>query len=37
VTLALGIIGAGEFFGLDAIVDETPIVKRAPALRYVLG
>jgi thiosulfate dehydrogenase (quinone) large subunit len=37
VTLALGIIGAGEFFGLDAIIDETPIVKRAPALRYVLG
>ncbi len=37
VTLALGIIGAGEFFGLDAIVDATPIVKRAPALRYVLG
>lgn len=36
VTLSLGIIGAGEFFGLDAIVDETPIVKRAPALRYVL-
>lgn len=37
VTLALGIIGAGEYFGLDAIVDETPIVKRSPALRYVLG
>jgi thiosulfate dehydrogenase [quinone] large subunit len=37
VTLALGIIGAGEFLGLDAIVDETPIVRRAPALRYVLG
>jgi thiosulfate dehydrogenase [quinone] large subunit len=37
VTLGLGIIGAGEYFGLDAIVDETPIVKRAPALRYVLS
>ena len=37
VTLSLGIIGAGEFFGLDAIVETTPIVKRAPALRYVLG
>jgi thiosulfate dehydrogenase (quinone) large subunit len=37
VTLALGIIGAGEFFGLDAIVEGTPVVKRAPALRYVLG
>jgi thiosulfate dehydrogenase (quinone) large subunit len=37
VTLSLGIIGAGEFFGLDALVETTPIVKRAPALRYVLG
>jgi thiosulfate dehydrogenase [quinone] large subunit len=37
VTLALGIIGAGEAFGLDAIVDETPIVKRIPVLRYVLA
>ena len=37
VTLGLGIVGAGEYFGLDAIVDATPIVKRAPALRYVLS
>jgi thiosulfate dehydrogenase [quinone] large subunit len=37
VTAALGIMGAGEYFGLDAIVDATPIVKRASALRYVLG
>jgi thiosulfate dehydrogenase (quinone) large subunit len=37
ITLALGIIGAGEFFGLDAIVEKTPIIRRAPALRYVLG
>jgi thiosulfate dehydrogenase (quinone) large subunit len=37
VVLALGIIGAGEFFGLDAYVDESPIVKRAPVLRYVLS
>jgi thiosulfate dehydrogenase (quinone) large subunit len=37
VSLALGIIGAGEFFGLDAIVEGTRLVKRAPALRYVLG
>lgn len=37
VTLALGIIGAGEVFGLDAIVDQTPMVKRAPVLRYVLS
>jgi thiosulfate dehydrogenase [quinone] large subunit len=37
MTLALGIIGAGEFFGLDAIVEGTRLVKRAPAVRYVLG
>ncbi len=37
VTLFLGVIRAGEVYGLDAIVDEQPIVKRTPALRYVLG
>jgi thiosulfate dehydrogenase (quinone) large subunit len=37
VSLILGVIRAGEVYGLDAIVDEQPIVKRAPALRYVLG
>lgn len=36
-TLMLGVIRAGEVYGLDAIVDEQPIVKRTPALRYVLG
>ncbi len=35
--LILGVIRAGEVYGLDAIVDEQPIVKRAPVLRYVLG
>jgi hypothetical protein len=35
--LVLGLIRAGEVYGIDAIVDETPIVKRAPVLRYVLG
>jgi thiosulfate dehydrogenase [quinone] large subunit len=37
VTAALGLIGAGEAFGLDAVVDQTPIVKRVPVLRYVLA
>lgn len=37
VSLVLGVIRAGEVYGLDAIVDEQPIVKRTPALRYVLG
>lgn len=36
-TLALGIFGAGEAYGLDAYVDQTPIVKRIPGLRYVLA
>lgn len=37
VSLALGVIRAGEVYGIDAIVDEQPIVKRTPVLRYVLG
>jgi thiosulfate dehydrogenase [quinone] large subunit len=28
---------AGEAYGLDAIIERTAIVKRAPQLRYVLG
>ena len=36
-SLILGVIRAGEVYGLDAIVDEQPIVKRTPVLRYVLG
>ena len=35
--LILGVIRAGHVYGVDAIVDEQPIVKRNPALRYVLG
>jgi thiosulfate dehydrogenase (quinone) large subunit len=35
--LVLGIIRAGEIYGVDAIVDTQPIVKRTPLLRYVLG
>ena len=36
-TLMVGVLRAGEVYGIDAIVDEQPIVKRTPALRYVLG
>jgi thiosulfate dehydrogenase [quinone] large subunit len=36
-TAALGLMAAGEVYGLDALVNDTPIVKRTPALRYVLG
>jgi len=35
--LLLGIMRAGEIYGVDAIVDEQPVVKRTPVLRYVLG
>ena len=28
---------AGEVYGLDAIIERTSIVRRAPQLRYVLG
>ena len=37
VTLALGIMGAGEVYGFDAIVDRSPVVQRLPQLRYVLA
>jgi len=36
-SLLLGVIRAGEVYGIDAIVDEQPLVKRTPVLRYVLG
>ena len=35
--LLLGIMRAGEIYGVDAIIDEQPVVNRTPALRYVLG
>ena len=37
VALFLGVIRAGEAYGIDAVVDEQPIVKRTAVLRYVLG
>lgn len=36
-SLVLGVIRAGEVYGIDAMVDEQPIVQRTPVLRYVLG
>ena len=36
--LYLAYAAAGETWGLDGIIERaTPIIKRAPALRYVLG
>lgn len=37
VTASLGLIGAGKVFGIDAVIEKTEFVKKAPALRYVLG
>lgn len=35
--LVLAVVGAGEYYGLDAIVDRMEFVKKAPILRYVLA
>ena len=35
--LALAIVGAGEYYGLDALIEKTSWVEHTPALRYVLG
>jgi thiosulfate dehydrogenase [quinone] large subunit len=37
ITAIVGYTAAGEIWGLDAIVEKTAVVRRAPALRYVLG
>jgi thiosulfate dehydrogenase (quinone) large subunit len=37
VAAFLAYAGAGEAYGLDAIIEKTEAVRRAPALRYVLG
>lgn len=37
VALVLAAVGAGEYYGLDAIIDRTEQVKRIPALRLVLA
>lgn len=33
----LGYIGAGRFYGLDAVIEKFQWVRAAPLLRYVLG
>jgi thiosulfate dehydrogenase [quinone] large subunit len=37
VAAFLAYAGAGEAYGLDAIIERTPIVRSQPKLRYVLG
>jgi thiosulfate dehydrogenase [quinone] large subunit len=33
----LGAFGAGRLFGLDALIEDTGLVRRYPKLRYLLG
>jgi len=35
--LVLAIVGAGEYYGVDAILERTEFVRHTPRLRFVLG
>jgi thiosulfate dehydrogenase (quinone) large subunit len=37
ITGFIGYIGAGRYYGLDALVEKIQVVRQAPQLRYVLG
>jgi thiosulfate dehydrogenase [quinone] large subunit len=37
LTASMGVMAAGKVFGLDAIIEKTEFVRKAPVLRYVLG
>ena len=37
VTAFIGYIGAGRYYGLDAVIEKLAIVRQSPQLRYVLG
>jgi len=37
VTGFVGYIGAGRYYGLDALVEKIQVIRQAPQLRYVLG
>jgi thiosulfate dehydrogenase [quinone] large subunit len=37
VAIVLALVGAGEYFGLDARIEKTTWFSHTPALRYVLG
>ena len=37
VAAFLGLVGAGEYYGLDALIEKTELVSRNHVLRYVLG
>ena len=37
IALVLGLVGAGEYYGLDALIAKTRWFEHAPAMRFVLG
>lgn len=37
VTALIGYIGAGRYYGLDAVLEKAEWVRQTPAMRYVLG
>lgn len=37
VTAVLGIVAAGHYYGLDAVLEKAATIRRAPQLRYVMG
>ena len=37
VTVFVGYIGAGRYYGLDAVLEKAQAVREKPQLRYVLG
>ena len=37
VAALLGLVGAGEYYGLDALIEKTELGQPDPVLRYVLG
>ena len=37
VTAVLGVVAAGRYYGLDAVLEKAATIRRAPQLRYVMG
>ena len=37
VTAVLGVVAAGHYYGLDAVLEKAATIRRAPQLRYVMG
>jgi len=35
--VTMGALAAGRYFGLDAVLERTKLVKRHPKLRYIMG